>query len=132
MMRTLVLGGLFVPIMASAAPRTDAASMNVDATGTWTVQTEVQGIAINESCALVQSGGKGTGTCDTSTGKYAVTGTSDGKSLNFSHPFSYRGEDYTVSFYGKLDDENSLTGSVDIEPLGAGGPFSGKREPAKP
>ena len=51
------------------------AAAPVDVSGKWVTQTEVQGIAINENCVLVQSpDNKLSGTCDTSNGKFKLSG----------------------------------------------------------
>lgn len=99
-----------------------------DITGTWTTQTEVQGIAVNETCALKQSAeGVLSGTCDTPGGKFAVTGKNNGGNVTFSHPAAYQGEDMTVSFFGKVDSPSSITGSIDMQPINAGGAFAMKK-----
>ena len=103
-----------------------AATANIS--GTWLTQTEVQGIAINETCVLAQApDGTLTGTCDTSGGKFKLSGKVSGTSVNFSHPAAYQGEDSTVSFFGKLDDDTSISGSLDLQPLNAGGAFAMKK-----
>ena len=108
------------------------ASAPADISGKWLTQTEVQGIAINESCVLVQTAdNKLSGTCDTSGGKFKLTGKVDGTSVNFSHPAAYQGEDCTVSFFGKLDDPETISGSVDLQPFNAGGAFAMKRDTSK-
>ncbi len=107
-------------------PAFAAAPANVS--GTWLTQTEVQGIAINETCVLNQAAdGSLTGTCDTSGGKFKLIGKVQGTSVNFSHPAAYQGEDSTVSFFGNLDDETSISGSLDLQPLNAGGAFAMKK-----
>jgi hypothetical protein len=103
-----------------------------DVSGKWVTQTEVQGIAINESCVLVQSpDNKLSGICETSSGKFKLTGKVDGTSVNFSHPAAYQGEDCTVTFFGKLDDPETISGSLDLQPFNAGGAFAMKRETSK-
>lgn len=114
---------LCVGAHAAAAP---------DVSGKWITQTEVQGIAINETCVLVQTpDNKLSGTCDTSGGKFKLTGKVDGTSVNFSHPAAYQGEDCTVSFFGKLDDPETISGSLDLQPFNAGGAFAMKRDASK-
>lgn len=108
------------------------AAAPVDVSGTWMTQTEVQGIAINETCVLQQAvDGALSGTCDTSFGKFKLTGKVNGTAVNFTHPAAYGGEDSTVSFFGKLDDAETISGSLDIQPLNAGGAFAMKRQSAK-
>ncbi len=100
--------------------------------GTWMTQTEVQGIAVNETCLIAQAAdGKLSGTCETSGGTFKLTGTVNGTSVNFTHPAAYQGQDSTVSFFGKLDDETSISGSLDLQPLNAGGSFAMKKQTAK-
>jgi hypothetical protein len=99
-----------------------------DISGTWTTQTEVQGIAVNETCHMTQTAdGVLGGICETSGGKFKLTGKVAGTSVNFSHPANYQQEDMTVSFFGKLDEPTSISGSVDIQPLNAGGAFAMKK-----
>lgn len=108
------------------------AAVPASISGTWVTQTEVQGIAINETCVLTQAADGGlTGVCDTSGGKFKLTGKVDGTTVNFSHPAAYQGEDATVSFYGKLDDAETISGSLDLQPFNAGGAFSMKKQKAK-
>ena len=95
--------------------------------GTWTTQTEVQGIAVNETCELTQTGPELTGTCDTPGGKFKVTGKVNGAGVNFSHSAAYQQEEMTVSFFGKLDAPDSITGSIDMQPINAGGAFAMKK-----
>ena len=111
-------------LVAAALGSSPASPANI--AGTWLTQTEVQGIAINETCVMAEAAdGTLTGTCDTSGGK--LTGKVNGTSVNFSHPAAYQGEDSTVSFFGKLDDETSISGSLDLQPLNAGGAFAMKK-----
>jgi hypothetical protein len=99
-----------------------------DVAGTWTTQTEVQGIAVNETCHFTEAAdGALSGICETSAGKYKLTGKVTGTSVNFSHPANYQQEDMTVSFFGKLDEPTSVSGSIDMQPLNAGGTFAMKK-----
>ena len=89
-------------------------------------------MAVNETCNLLQAkDGALSGTCETSGGTFKLTGKVAGTSVNFSHPAAYGGEDGTVSFFGKLDDETSISGSLDLQPLNAGGAFAMKKQTGK-
>ncbi len=117
-----------VGVVASCCWGVACAAAPVNISGTWLTQTEVQGIAINETCMMAEAAeGTLTGTCDTSGGKFKLTGKVTGTAVNFSHPAAYQGEDSTVSFFGKLDDETSISGSLDLQPLNAGGAFAMKK-----
>ncbi len=122
-MKHLLLLAAFVAVSpaALAAPPAQIA-------GTWTTQTEVQGIAVNETCVIAETpDGALSGTCDTSGGKFNLTGKVTENKVNFSHPSAYQGEDGTVSFFGTLDDPTSISGSIDMQPLNAGGAFAMKK-----
>lgn len=109
-----------------------AASGAVGISGRWLTQTEVQGIAVNETCDLSQAAdGALTGSCETSGGTFKVSGKVNGNGVNFTHPARYGDEDGTVSFFGKLDDPTSISGSLDLQPLNAGGAFAMKKQPSK-
>jgi hypothetical protein len=96
--------------------------------GTWTTQTEVQGIAVNETCVIAESAdGVLSGTCDTSGGKFDLTGKVTDKKVTFTHPSFYQQQDGTVSFFGTVDEPTSITGSIDMQPLNAGGSFAMKK-----
>lgn len=128
MNRPTVLSGVVAALLTCAAAHASAAT---DVSGTWTTQTEVQGIAVNETCHIVQdAAGKLSGTCETSGGIFKLAGTVSGTSVNFSHPAAYQGQESTVSFFGKLDDESSISGSLDLQPLNAGGSFAMKKQAA--
>lgn len=92
----------------------------------------MQGIAVNETSDLVQAADNTlSGACETSGGTFKLTGKIDGAAVNFSHSTAYGGEDGTVSFFGKLDAPDSISGSLDLQPLNAGGAFAMKKQPAK-
>ncbi len=124
MKRFLAVACLLVSPLAFAAAPPPA-----NVAGTWTTQTEVQGIAVNETCKLVQAAdGALSGTCETSGGTFKLTGKVTDTSVNFSHPAAYQQEDMTVSFYGKYDaPTETVAGSIDIQPINAGGAFAMKR-----
>lgn len=108
------------------------AAVPSDITGRWVTQTEVQGVAVNETCDLVQAkDGTLAGSCETSGGTFKLTGKVTGMAVNFSHPAAYQGQDSTVSYFGKLDDDTSISGSLDLQPLNAGGAFAMKKQTGK-
>jgi hypothetical protein len=96
--------------------------------GTWTTQTEVQGIAVNETCVIAETpDGILSGTCDTSGGVFKLTGKVTEKRVTFTHPAFYQAQDGTVSFFGTLDEPTSISGSIDMQPINAGGSFAMKK-----
>ncbi len=104
------------------------AAAPADISGTWTTQTEVQGIAVNETCVIAETAdGILSGTCDTSGGVFKITGKVTDKRVTFTHPAFYQAQDMTVSFFGTLDEPTSISGSIDMQPINAGGSFAMKK-----
>jgi hypothetical protein len=120
---------LVAVILSVSFPAFAASQPAIDISGTWTTQTEVQGIAVNETCVLAETPeGVLSGTCDTSGGKFKLTGKVTDKKVTFTHPSAYQGEDGVVSFFGTVDDPTSISGSIDLQPLNAGGAFAMKKQ----
>jgi hypothetical protein len=125
MKRLSSVAGVAFAVVACAFAAPAAFAAGPDVSGTWTTQTEVQGIAVNETCVLVQAAdGSLSGNCDTPGGKFKLTGKVRDNSVSFTHPAAYQGEDMTVSFFGKLNDDKNISGSIDMQPINAGGAFS--------
>ncbi|MGI4756415.1 MAG: hypothetical protein ACRYGF_06145 [Janthinobacterium lividum] len=118
----------------AALPAAALAPADVDLSGTWTVAGDVQGVAVEETCTLVQQDVVLTGSCDTSSGKYDVKGKIDGKTATFSHGGKYQGSDFVMTFTGKIGADGAMTGTMDVDPFNVTGSFSAKKgaAPAKP
>ena len=65
--------------------------------------------------------------CDTSGGVFKITGKVTDKRVTFTHPAFYQTQDMTVSFFGTLDEPTSISGSIDMQPINAGGSFAMKK-----
>ncbi len=100
------------------------------AAGTWKIDGDVQGHAIVETCKLSGPDDKLSGTC---VGEKTVdaTATFDGTTLTLKHPGEYQGEALTVTFAGKMQKDGTLSGTIDVEPMGYDGTFIAKRSEAK-
>ncbi len=108
------------PAVASAPP-------DVDLSGSWTIAGDVQGVAVDETCTVVQTDVALTGSCDTSSGKYDLKGKIDGKTATFSHGGKYQGSDFTITFTGKVGTDGGMTGTLDVDPFNVTGSFSAKK-----
>ena len=110
-----------------------AAAAPADVTGTWAISGEVQGVAVVETCSLKQSAdAKITGSCDTSTGKYDVTGTVENGTAAFHHGGKYEGNALTITYTGKLGDDGSMAGTFYVDAYDVTGSFSAKKSVAAP
>lgn len=117
-----------MPALAASAPK--AAAADVDLSGTWTISGDVQGVGVEETCTVVQQDVALTGSCDTSTGKYDLKGKLDGRTATFSHGGKYQGSDLVITFTGKVAQDGSMTGTMDVDPFNATGSFSAKKSTA--
>ena len=111
----------------AAATRPDTG--RIDVTGKWNVNLESP-IQATPTITFTQKG-------DSITGKYIsnalgtrdFVGTIKGRTLSFSFPAESGGQSFTMAFTGKLDDADSMSGTIDFSGM-ATGTFTAKR--AKP
>jgi hypothetical protein len=101
------------------------------ATGEWTITGEVEGVSVNEVCALAQTDAKVTGSCAGMGKKWDTTGAVEGKKVTFSHAGEYNGDPLTLTYTGILGDDGTLKGSIDVDPMNVSGVFSAKKSVAK-
>jgi hypothetical protein len=132
-LRTLALVALTltaVPaaVRAQSAPaRTDTAK--IDVTGKWNVNIEspVQGTPV---VTFKQKGDSISGQyISNALGTHDFVGTIKARTLSFSFPAESGGQSFVMAFVGKLDDADTMTGTIDFSGM-ATGTFSAKR--AKP
>jgi hypothetical protein len=120
----------FVPAAAraqSSAAKPDTAK--IDVTGKWNVNIEspVQG---TPTITLAQKGDSLSGQyISNAIGTHDFVGTIKGRTLSFSFPAESGGQSFVMAFTGKLDDADSMSGSIDFSGM-ATGTFTAKR--AKP
>lgn len=122
MKRVFAVGLLFAGSCAFAADSKVA--------GVWKFDGDVQGYPIRETCTLTGPDDKLTGTC---VGEKTADATAvlNGSTLTMKHPGEYQGEALTLTFTGKLQDDGSLSGSIDVQPLNYDGSFTAKKDAAK-
>jgi hypothetical protein len=108
-------------VFASSAFAADATSL----TGQWSIHNSIAGNESDQTCKLVQTDNKISGTCKTQEDKDApVTGTLDGKKLTWQYESEYNGSPLTLVYTATLDDSGKITGSVEVEPFGVSGDFT--------
>lgn len=115
--------------MQAAAPAPAA----VDVTGTWLVSAEVSGVQVSEICTLKQAAdAKITGSCDTATGKYDVTGSVTSGTVSFQHGGEYEGNKLVMSYAGKVGSDGQLAGTLSVDVYNVSGDFTAKKAAATP
>jgi hypothetical protein len=102
-------------------------SMNGELTGSWKITGEVQGVPIDDACALVHADAKLTGSCMMGGKQYETIGSVDGKKVTLKHGGEYNGDPLTLTFTGVLADDGSIAGSIMVDPLNVDGSFSAKK-----
>ena len=103
-----------------------------DITGAWTLTGDVQGITVTENCNFTVADTALTGSCVTDSGKYDTTGKVDGKTVTFHHGGKYNGDDFVITYTGKLGTDGAITGTMDVDPFSVTGSFTGKKGAAAP
>ena len=126
---------LTMPMLAlsASAASSRVAAPDLDLSGTWTISGDVQGVAVDETCTVTQQDVALTGSCNTSTGKYDLKGKLDGRTATFTHGGKYQGSDLVITFTGKVAQDGTMAGTMDVDPFNATGSFSAKKgDAAKP
>ncbi len=126
-MKRWIICALVTAMPALAATVSTTAAPDLDVSGPWNISGDVQGVGVEESCTVVQQDVALSGSCNTSTGKYDLKGKLDGRTTTFSHGGKYQGSDLTITFTGKVAEDGTMTGTIDVDPFNATGSFSAKK-----
>ena len=101
-----------------------------DISGVWKVDGSVADHPVAPTCTLKQTDAKLTGTCKLPDMEASdVTGDVKGKDVSWKFTVEYEGTQYTLTFAGALDSDSSIKGSISVDPSGADGDFTAKRQP---
>lgn len=120
--RSLVLVGVGLLVAVSAAR---AADDKVDITGTWAVEIEIGGQQGMPEFTLKQEGKKLSGKYKGQFGDADVTGTVNGKDVEFS----FEAQGAKITYKGTID-RDTMTGTADYAGQ-ATGDWKAKKKPAK-
>ncbi|MEK6396858.1 MAG: hypothetical protein V4734_02130 [Terriglobus sp.] len=116
---------MWIVALAMAAPLVAQTTAPATVAGVWDIGGEVAGVEVVEHCTFTQSDDtKLAGSCDVQGAKWPTTGTVKGADVTFQHNGKYNGDDYTITYHGKLDDKGALTGTMDVDPFGVSGSFN--------
>jgi len=98
--------------------------------GSWKLSLNVNGNTYPMSCTFKQEGDKLTGSCKGAEAANEVKGEVQGQKLKWQHQVPYNGEMLTLTYSGSLASAAELKGTVDVQPQGISGDFTGQREAA--
>lgn len=100
-------------------------------TGKWNIHQSVAGNETDTECNLVQTDNKLTGTCKNQEDKsLEIKGTVDGSKATWQFESEYNGTPLTIKFTGTIDDSGKMSGSVEVDPFGVTGEFTGTQAKA--
>jgi hypothetical protein len=118
----------FVAAAALALVPASPLSAQVNMTGTWMLEVDVQGQVTTPQMTLQQNGTGLTGHYTSPTlGETDVTGTVEGSQVSVVFDIDVQGQSATVSYIGTVGADGVWTGDFDLAGL-AGGTFSGKKQ----
>ena len=104
------------------------AQPKVDLTGKWVFTVETEAGTGTPTVTFKQDGEKLTGHYSSQTlGEADLTGTVKGQNVNFTFTADLGGQSAPVTYAAKIEDKDSLKGTIDIAGL-ASGTFTGKRQ----
>ncbi len=121
----LVLGAAVYPVAIASAPA--HAPDSLDLTGQWSLHNSIEGNESDEDCAFTQADNKITGSCKTSDQTMKVTGSLDGKKVSFQYDAEYQGSTLTLTYNATVDNSESFSGTVYVDPYSVSGQFTAKR-----
>lgn len=101
-------------------------------TGAWKVDSDTAGNLNSATITLKQDGNKVTGTMKGAEGnEVALKGEFDGKKVTWSYEAEWSGNKLTIVHTGTLNADGSMSGSIEVQPMGVEGSFTAKRVEAQ-
>ena len=101
--------------------------------GDWTINGDIQGYSLHETCTFTQTSDKISGPCTNADGKtYDTTVTVTDQKIVFVHAGEYEGQALTLTFTGTFNDKGDLAGDIYVDPMAVDGTFTAKKTEKKP
>jgi|GEM_PF-1498049 len=96
--------------------------------GDWTIDGDIQGYTLHETCTFTQANDKISGPCTNADGKtYDTTVTITDQKVVFVHAGEYEGQALTLTFTGALNNKGELAGDIYVDPLAVDGTFTARK-----
>jgi hypothetical protein len=97
--------------------------------GTWNLATNVAGNTGTPTCTFKQEAEKVTGTCTSGTNNTPseASGEVTDTKITFRYVIDWEGQPLTLIFSGTLDTPTEMKGTLDVQPVGVAGDFTGKK-----
>jgi|SRR5579862_5181704 len=100
-----------------------------DFSGVWVVTGDVDDNSVSPTCTLTQKNQSITGNCKID-GEHTVEakGSVNDKEVTWSYSINYEGATYKLTFSGLIGTDKLMQGTILIDPSGASGEFTAKRQ----
>ncbi|MGA9040600.1 MAG: hypothetical protein WB421_08710 [Terriglobales bacterium] len=101
--------------------------------GTWKVEGNVSGYAVDRLCTFKQDGNKLTGSCHNGDSNAPdekptpFTGDVKDKTVTWKYDVDWNGSTLTATYTGAWDGDSAMTGAIDVQPVNAAGTFTAKK-----
>ena len=118
---------LLLVVLALALSASSIAAQKFDLTGDWAFEVQTDQGSGSPSIVLKQTGDKLTGKYKGQLGEGDITGTVTGNTFKFSFSGNAQGTEFTVTYDGEIESNDSVKGKVDLAGM-ATGTFTGKRK----
>ena len=101
---------------------------SADVSGTWNVEASADGHNAAPVCVFKQLENRLSGVCKYDNISSDLTGEVKDKEVTWKYDTTYEGEPITVTFFGRLDTETTMKGSLQVAPGAVQGEFSAKKQ----
>ena len=103
---------LLSALVLALLPTTHAAA---DVTGEWKVEGDIGGMPVAILCKLDEKDHKLTGMCSNAeVGDLPLTGETTADSASWTYNVNYQGQQFTVSYNGKLSSPTAMKGDIAV------------------
>jgi len=92
--------------------------------GQWSIHNSIAGNESDQECRFVLTEDKLSGTCKSGEKEVQLTGSLDGKKITWKYDSDYNGSPLTLTYTATLDDSDTISGIVAVEPFGVTGEFT--------
>jgi hypothetical protein len=109
-----LLLGVSIPAMAA----------DTGLSGNWKLVSDIAGTTRQSNCTFTQDGAKFMGECKREEHTTQLTGSVSGKSVHMTAKSEYEGSPIDLTYEAKFVDDNTIKGTVDVQPVNAQGTFT--------
>jgi hypothetical protein len=121
----IVLAGACLALAAASLHAADAPKV----AGSWKIHSSIYGNETDSVCTFDVKDKDLTGICKSDRDPVNITGTVDGTKVTWKFDMDFNGMQLTLNYTGAITEDGKLDGSVDVQPVGVTGTFTGVYAP---